>query len=240
MKNQKLVVLVLVGIIVIMAALTVVAMFGSTIYMNAAAGYAKDHLDQVPPADPLPGAVPFPDPPVRVEALAHYWDANAVEVQITRRYKTAKSDEDQFTVTRFYQAGVGSWSLVPPPVTFWGEPTTTDGVRVTFLHPLRNQKLVTDLIAVIDPVLASACDQWQCPVDMQPVQITFTGDTATPPDPATYPAPQYTGVPLNREANDDFQSFWSATAVRLMAAQLGKSPADAATEIQRQGLYESP
>jgi hypothetical protein len=240
MKNQKVVLLVLLGIIVFMAALTVVAMFGSTIYMNNAAVYAKDHLDQVPPTTPIPGAVPYPDPPVRVDALAHYWDANAVEVQITRLYKTARHNEAQYTITRFYQAGLGGWQVVPAPASFWGTPTTTDGVRVTFSHPLRNQAIVTDLVASIDPALAAACDQWQCPTDMPPVHITLTGDTDSPTDPATYPAPQYTGVPLNYNANLDFQSAWEATAIRLLAAQLNRPPADAEAEIQRQGLYTAP
>lgn len=240
MKNQKIVVLVLIGIMVVMAGLTVVAMFGSTIYMNNAAAYAKEHLDQVPSATPLPGAVAFPDPPVRVEALAHYWDANAVEVQITRLYKTPYHDDAQFTITRFYQAGLGGWQLVDPPASFWGTPTDTAGVRVTFSHPLRNQALVTDLVAVIDPVLASACEQWQCPAELQPLHITLSGDSAAPTAPDTFAAPQYSGVPLNRNANLDFQSNWAATAVRLFAQQLGKTPAEAEAEIQRQNLYTVP
>jgi hypothetical protein len=240
MKNQKVVVLVLLGIIIVMAGLTVVAMFGSTIYMNSAAAYAKDHLEQVPPTDPMPGAVPNPGPPLRVEALAHYWDANAVEVQITRLYKTARHTETQFTVTDFYQADLGGWHLVPPPASFWGTPTTTAGVRVTFEHPLRNQKLVTDLVASIDPALAAACEQWQCPTDLTPLTLTLTADTATPTAPLTFAAPQYTGVPFNLDANADYQSAWAANAVRLLAAQLGKTPAQAEAEVQRQALYEAP
>lgn len=239
-KQQRLVVLVLIGIMVLMAGLTLVAMFGSTIYMNGAAAYAREHVAQIPPATPIPGATPYPDPPLRIEALAHYWDANAVEVQISRYYTTARHDQAQYTVTRFYQAGLGGWQLIPPPASFWGTPTTTEGVRVIFTHPLRNQALVTDLVASIDPALAAACDQWQCPTDMQPVHITFTGDTDSPSDPATYPAPQYTGVPLNYNANLDFQSAWSATAIRLLAAQLNRPAADAEAEIQRQGLYTVP
>ncbi len=240
MNNRKLILWILIGIIILMAGITATVMLSSTLYMNSAADYARAHLSDLPAPQPLPGATPYPDPPVRIEAIARYGDANAVEVQVIRRYQTARHADTQFTLTYFYQNVSGGWQLASFPASFWGGPATTTGTYVTFTHPQRDQTLVTDLVTTIDAALTSACGQWQCPADTQPLHFTLAATAASPSQPLTVPAPQFTGVPLNYDANTDYQSAWAAHAVQLWAAQLGKIPADATAEIQRQNLYRVP
>lgn len=240
MTDRRLSLVALIGLIVAIAGVSAGVMLSATAYMNGAAAYARAHLAELPLPGPLPGAVPYVEPPVRVEALARYWEANAVEVQITRRYKTLRHLEALFTVTYFYQPAPDGWRLVPPPASFWGEDRTTQGQRVVIAHPQRMQKIVDDLVAAIDAALAAACDQWRCPAGQLSLHLRFASDATRSAEPATFIVPEFTGVPLTHEASDDYRSSLAADAVRLAAAQLGKSPADAEAEVRRQKLYDAP
>ena len=206
MTDRKHFLAALIGLIAAVAGVSAGVMLSATSYMNGAAAYARAHLADLPLPGPLPGAVPYVEPPVRVEALARYWDANAVEVQITRRYKTIRHLETLFTVTYFYQSAPDGWRLVPPPASFWGEEQITQGLRVIIAHPQRMQKIVNDLVAAIDPALAAACDQWRCPAGQPSLHLKFASDPTRSAEPATFMVPEFTGVPLTQAASDDYRS----------------------------------
>jgi len=195
----------------------------------------------------VPGAKVYPEPPVRVEAVARLGET--VEVQITRRYQTARNPEAEFTTTYFYAPTGNSWQLASAPANFWGDPRTTTGTRVVIQHTQRNQKIIDSLIATIDPALTAACDQWHCPTDLAPVTLTFSttpipqpdllvsGDPIPIFDLSTYLVPQYTGIPLTLSANTDYLTYIAANSVRLLAQQLKLAPQLAEDEVHRQNLY---
>lgn len=235
MTPPKLTLFSLLGLIIVIAGVSATVMISATTFMNSAADYAAAHLDQLTLPDPLPGATAYPEPPVRVEAVARL--GQTVEVQITRRYQTARNSDAQFITTYFYQSVSGSWQLTSAPDNFWGDLKTTSGIRVLIQHPQRNQKLMDNLIKVIDPALTAACDQWRCPADLVPVTLTFSTDPTLVPDLSTYLVPQFTGIPLTLNANTDYLTAIAANAVRLLAQQLKLAPQLAEAEIQRQNLY---
>lgn len=234
MNDRTLAFLGLVGIIVLVAGVSAFVMISSTSYMNQAAAYAAAHQSELSIPDPLPNATPYAEPPVKVEAVARY--GQAVEVQITRRFETARHPEALFTVTYFFQPAAIGWQLVPFPASFWGEPRKTTGTYVTILHPQRDQKLIDNLIKVIDPAIESACDRWACPPAALPITMRFVTDSAEG-DPAAYLTPRLSGLPMSREANDDYLSHLTAQAIIDLALKVGKSYDEAYLEIQRQNLY---
>jgi hypothetical protein len=235
MNKSKLVLFTLIGLVILIAGISVTVMISSTSFMNGAAEYATAHLDQLAVPEPLPAALVYPEPPVRVEAVARMGDL--VEVQITRRYQTARSPDAEFTATYFYQTIGDTWQLVAPPGNYWGDPKTTRGTRVVIQHTQRNQKLIDNLVKVVDPALESACDQWRCPTDLKPITLTFSTDPSLTADLATYPMPQLTGVPFTLSANADYLTNIAANAVRLLAQELHLAPELAEAEIKRQDLY---
>jgi hypothetical protein len=235
MNPRKLTLFSLLGLIVLIAGVSATIMISAKSAMNSAADYAAAHVSQLPIPIPLPGATPYAEPPVRVEAVARYGDT--LEIQITRRYQTARNADAQFITTYFYQSVSGSWQLASAPANFWGDLKTTPGTRVLLRHPQRNQKLMDNLIKVIDPALAAACDQWHCPTDLAPLTLTFSTDPALVPDLSTYLVPQFTGLPLTLNANDDYLTAIAADSIRLLAQHLNLAPQLAEIEIQRQNLY---
>ena len=235
MTPRKLTLLSLLGLIVLIGGVSATIMISAKSAMNSAADYAAAHLDQLTLPDPLPGATAYPEPPVRVEAVARL--GQTVEIQITRRYQTARNSDAQFITTYFYQSVSGSWQLAPAPDNFWGNLKTTSGIRVLIQHPQRNQKLMDNLIKVIDPALAAACDPWRCPTDLAPLTLTFSTNPTLTPDLSTYLVPQYTGIPYTLSANTDYLTAIAANAVRLLAQQLKLAPQLAEAEIKRQNLY---
>lgn len=233
MLKPRALLIVLIGVFLLIAGVTATRMINATDYMNRAANYATDHLGELSIPRPLPDSTPLTETQAGVQAVAHYGDA--VEVQIARRYRTTRHPDVSFAVTYFYQPIPSGWQLVPAPASFWGESQTTKGISVVIIHPQRDQKLVDNLITAIDPVIQAACLQWECPASILPLTLRFTIEASA--DPFTYVNPRLTGVPMTREANDDYLSYMAADTLRSLAGQLGK-PAEAAyAEIQRQNLY---
>lgn len=235
--SRKTILFGLLAIAVILGAITAVAMVSATTYMNGAAAYAQAHTNELDSPQPLPGSEPFNEPPTKVEPVARYGDS--VEIQVTRRYRTAHSAEALFTTTYFYAPAGDTWQVVPPPDSFWGDIKTTKGTYAAVTHPQRDQKLIDNLILALDAALGTACERWECPPATAPVQIRFVTDPAAT-GPLTYLVPRITGVPMSREANTDYLSRIAADALNSLAAQLNRSPSDAQAEILRQNLYWIP
>ena len=234
MPNRRLVVLALVGVVLIIVGLTAARMITVANTLNAAAAYAAAHAGELPIPQPLPASTAYAEPPIKVEAVARYGDA--VDVQMTRRYKTLRNPEAQFTVTYFYQPAGNGWQLVSMPDSFWGEPQSTiTGARLIIHHPQRDSKVAQNLLKVADPALQAACEQWACPpgitiaLQFAPAQ-NVGGELA-------FPSPRFTGVPSSLEANDDYLSSLTANAVLALAKQLGQPAAAAQAEIKRLNLY---
>jgi len=233
MLKPRAVLFTLIGLILLIAGAAAARMITAANYMTAAADHAMDHLDELPIPQPLPASTPLAVTP-DVIAVARYGEA--VEVQITRHYRTARRPEAAFAVTYFYQPTTAGWQLIPAPDTFWGEMQTTAGKHVSVIHPQRDQKLVDNLIKAVDPVIESACTRWECQIKSMPVTFRFVTES-TGAESHTYVVPRLTGVPMSREANDDYLAYLAAEAIRLLAGQLGKSADAARAEIQRQALY---
>lgn len=236
MKKSILVTLILAGIFLIIASIAAARMVAVANYMNSAAQYASAHLADSP--QPIVGAKVI-NPKLKVSSDAYYGDA--VEVQITRRYQSLQNLDQDFAVTYFYQPDGTGWKLIAPPQNFWGATQTTQGEAVTVIHPQRDAKLVSNLIKVIDPVIFNACAKWGCAADLKPVTITFVTDPTARRDPLTFLAPQFTGVPMNKQANNDYLSNIAAETLISLAQKIGfDSPyarAFAYREIQKQNLY---
>jgi hypothetical protein len=226
--------LVFTGAVIVIAGATAARIMTASGYMNAAADYALAHLGELPVPQPLPDSTLLLEPPATAQAVAHYGDA--VEVQITRYYRTARHPEAAFAVTYFYQPVAGGWQLIPAPASFWGEGRQTTGTYTILLHPQRDQKLVDNLVKSIDSAIQSACQHWECPASALPLTLRFTIDS-TVSDPATHLAPRLTGLPLTREANDDYLSYFASEALIDLALKIGKTYDDAYNEISRQNLY---
>jgi hypothetical protein len=224
----------LLAIAVILGTVTAVAMVSATTYMNGAAAYARVHTADLTIPQPLPGSEPFNEPPTKVESVARYGDI--VEIQVTRRYRTAQSPEAFFTTTYFYAPSGDTWQVVPPPESFWGDIKTTKGTYTAITHPQRDQKLIDNLIIALDAALETACERWECPPATQPVLVRFVTDPAAT-GPLTYLVPRITGIPMSRDANTDYISSIAAHAVIDLADQLGLPAADGLAEVQRQNLY---
>jgi len=234
MNQRTRVFLVLIGIIVLVAGASAYTMIASASYMNSAADYAREHYAEFSVPEPLPGAIPFSEPPVRVEAVARYGDA--IEVQITRRYKTLRHSNAEFASTHFYSPSANGWQIVPAPESFWGEQhSITTGARINILHPQRDAKLVQALLKVVDPALEATCQHWQCPPQAK-VILQFLPVSDAMGD-LIHPSPRLTGVPVNREADEDFWSALTAEAILALASQVGQSPVAAYHEIMRIDLY---
>lgn len=239
--SRRSVLLILFALILVIAAVSATVMVTATSYMNRAADYGRAHTDALAIPDPLPGSTPAAEPPTKVEAVARYGDT--VEVQVTRRYQTARSSNALFTVTYFYAPTGDVWQLIDPPDSFWGDIKTTAGTHVAVIHPQRDQKLIDNLITVVDSAIETACTRWECPpsANAAPLTVHFVTDPANvSSEQLTYLVPRLTGVPMSRSANDDYLSRIAADTLIRLAAQLNLSPADARAEIQRQNLYLAP
>ncbi len=236
MKKSILVTLILAGIFVVIASIAAARMIAVANYMNSAAQYASAHLTDSP--QPVVGAKVI-NPKLKVSSDAYYGDA--VEVQITRRYQSLHNLDQDFAVTYFYQPDGVGWKRIAPPENYWGAIQNTQGDAVTVIHPQRDAKLVSNLIKVIDPVIFNACAKWDCAADLKPVTITFVTDPTARRDPLTFLAPQFSGVPMNKQANDDYLSNIAAESLITLAQKIGfDSPyarAFAYREIQKQNLY---
>jgi len=236
MKKSTLVTLVLAGIFIVIAGIAAARMITVANYMNSAAQYASAHLDDSP--QPIIGAKVI-NPKLKVSSDAYYGDA--VEVQITRRYQSLYNLDQDFAVTYFYQPDGAGWKRIAPPQNYWGAMQTTQGDAVTVVHPQRDSKLVSNLIKVIDTVIFNACAKWGCAADLNPVAITFVTDPTTRRDPLTFLAPHLSGLPMNKQANDDYLSNIAAESLIALAQKIGfDSPyarAFAYREIQKQNLY---
>ncbi|MBI3242156.1 MAG: hypothetical protein HYZ49_07675 [Chloroflexi bacterium] len=236
MIQRRLVLLALIGVVLIVVGVTAARMITVANTMNAAAAYAVAHSGELSVPQPLPASAAYDEPPVKVEAVARYGDANAVEVQITRRYQTARRPEAQFTVTYFYQPTTNGWQLVSMPDSFWGDSrSTTGGDRLIVHYMQRDSRLVENLVKAADPALEAACERWVCPPGAVVVlqflpQANVNGELV-------YPSPRFTGLPASLEANDDYLSHLTADAILALAKQLGQLPEAARAEIQRQNLY---
>ncbi|MBI5712672.1 MAG: hypothetical protein HZC38_04510, partial [Chloroflexi bacterium] len=236
MKKSILVTLILAGIVLVIASIAAARMVVVANYMNSAAQYASLHLTDSP--QPIVGAKVI-NPKLKVSSDAYYGDA--VEVQITRRYQSLYNLDQDFAVTYFYQPDGAGWKQIAPPENFWGAMQTTQGDAVTIVHPQRDAKLVSNLIKVIDSVIFNACAKWSCAADTKPVTITFVTDPTARRDPLTFLAPQLSGVPMNKQANDDYLSNIAAESLIYIAQKIGfDSPyarAFAYRDIQKQNLY---
>lgn len=237
--SRRSVLLALFALVLLIAGISAAVMVSASTYMNRAADYARAHTDALTIPNPLPGSAPAAEPPTKVEAVARYGDT--VEVQITRRYQTARSSDALFTVTYFYAPAGDAWQLIDPPDSFWGDTKTTTGTYTAVIHPQRDQKLIDNLIKVLDSAIETACTRWECPSPSAPLTIHFVTDPANvSADSLTYLVPRLTGVPMSRSANDDYLSRIAADTLTALAAQLKLSPAEARAEIQRQNLYLAP
>lgn len=236
MKKSILVTLILAGIFVLIASIAAARMVVVANYMNSAAQYASSHLAD--PSQPIVGAKVI-NPKLKVSSDAYYGDA--VEVQITRRYQSLYNLDQDFAVTYFYQPDGAGWKRIAPPENFWGVMQTTQGDAVTVVHPQRDAKLVSNLIKVIDSAITTACAKWNCAADLKPLTVTFVTDPTARHDPLTFLAPQLSGVPMNKQANDDYLSNIAAESLISLAQRIGfDSPyarAFAYREIQKQNLY---
>ncbi len=236
MSERRIVFAILAATALLIAAVSAGQMISVASGLNAAAAYAASHPPEAP--TPLDG-VTLIEPPTTANPVARY--GAAVEVQITRRYQTLRHLEVKFAATYFYGPTGAGWEQLPYPPSFWGEPQVTAGEHVTIAHPQRVAKLAKNLQPVADAALAAACAHWQCPANALPITFTFSTDPAAPPTLLTQPAPQYTGVPMTQEANDDYLSYLSADTVMALAEQLGgRSPFARAfgwREIAAQSLY---
>jgi|GEM_PF-2152967 len=236
MKKSILVTLVLAGVVVVVASAAAARMVSVANYMNSAAQYASSQLLELP--QPVVGAKVI-YPKLKVSSDAYYGDA--VEVQITRRYQSLQNFDQDFAVTYFYQPDGAGWKRIAPPQNYWGATQTTQGDAVTIIHPQRDAKLVANLIKVIDSAIANACAKWNCAADLKPLTITFVTEPYGRRDLLTFPAPQFTGVPMNKQANDDYLSNLAAESLIYLAQKIGfDSPyarAFAYREIQKQNLY---
>jgi hypothetical protein len=236
MKKSILATLILAGIFVLIAGIAAARMIAVANYMNSAAQYASAHLADSP--QPIVGAIVI-NPKLKVSSDAYYGDA--VEVQVIRRYQSLYNRDHDFAVTYFYQPDGAGWKQIAPPQTFWGATQTTQGEAVTVIHPERSAKLVSNLIKVIDPAIASACAKWKCAADSNPVTITFVTEPVGRRDLLIFPAPQLTGVPMSKQANDDYLSNIAAESLIHLAQKIGfDSPyarAFAYREIRKQNLY---
>lgn len=235
MKKSILVTLILAGIVVI-ASVVAARMVAVATYMNSAAQYASSQLLEAP--QPIVGAKVI-NPKLKVSSDAYYGDA--VEVQITRRYQSLQNLDQDFAVTYFYQPDGAGWKRIAPPQNFWGATQTTQGETVTVIHPQRDAKLVSNLIKVIDSAITTACAKWNCAADLEPVTLTFVTEPNARRDLLIFPAPQFTGVPMNKQANDDYLSNLAAESLIYLAQKIGfDSPyarAFAYRQIQKQNLY---
>ena len=216
MKKSILVTLILAGIFVVIAGIAAARMIAVANYMNSAAQYASSHLADSP--QPIVGAKVI-NPKLKVSSDAYYGDA--VEVQITRRYQSLYNLDQDFAVTYFYQPNGVGWKRIAPPENYWGAIQNTQGDAVTVIHPQRDAKLVSNLIKVIDPVIFNACAKWNCAADLKPVTITFVTDPTSRRDPLTFLAPQLTGMPMSKQANDDYLSNIAAESLITLAQKIG-------------------
>ncbi len=236
--SRRSLLLALFALIFVIVAVSATVMVTATSYMNRAADYARAHTDAFAIPDPLPGSTPVAEPPTKVEAVARYGEA--VEVQVTRHYQTTRSTDALFTVTYFYAPAGDVWQPIAPPDSFWGDIKTTTGTYSTVIHPQRDQKLIDNLIKVLDSAIETACTRWECsPAASAPLTVRFVTNPSEI-GPLTYLVPRLTGVPMSRSANDDYLSHIAADALSSLAAQLSLSPADARAEILRQNLYLAP
>ena len=236
MKKSIQATLFLAGIFVSIAAIAAARMITVANYMNSAAQYASSQLIDSP--QPIIGAKLI-NPKLKVSSDAYYGDA--VEVQITRRYQSLQNLDQDFAVTYFYQPDGDTWKLIAPPQNYWGATQTAQGDTVTVIHPQRDAKLVSNLIKVIDSAIFNACATWNCPADLKPVTITFSTDPTARRDPLTFLAPQFSGVPMSKQANDDYLTNIAAESLISLAQKISfDSPyarAFAYRQIQKQNLY---